>query len=91
MPTNGFAYGTTFKFPTYLQDVTFETTNATGEDRVVRATIPITTKASLLMPFEIRKSNFQKRFSIKKILFSNETEGFDVDVSNEPPGGYSKK
>ena len=28
MPTNGFAYGTTFKFPTYLSDVTFDTTNA---------------------------------------------------------------
>tara|TARA_Y100000593_G_scaffold79715_2_gene148481 strand:+ start:1338 stop:2204 length:867 start_codon:yes stop_codon:yes gene_type:complete len=91
MPTNGFAYGTTHKFPTYLQDVTFETTNATGEDRVVRATIPMTTKATLLMPYELRKSNFQKRYSVKKVVFGNETEGFDVNVSDEPPGGYSTK
>ena len=81
MPTNGFAYGTTFKFPTYLSDVTFDTTNATGEDRVVRATLPLTTKASLSMPFELQKSNFQKRISIKKIVFGKESIG-------RPPGGY---
>ena len=81
MPTNGFAYGTTFKFPTYLSDVTFDTTNATGEDRVVRATIPLMTKASLMMPFELRKSNFEKRISVKKIVFGSES-------LKEPPGGY---
>ena len=89
MPTNGFAYGTTFKFPTYLQDVTFDTTNQTGEDRVVRATIPLTTKATLLMPFELQKSNFQKNISVKKIVFGNETETFNVNTIDEPPGGYN--
>ena len=88
MPTNGFAYGTTFKFPTYLSDVAFDTTNATGEDRIVRATIGMRTAATLLMPFELQKSNFQKRFSVKKVIFGNETEGFNVNVSNDPPGGY---
>ena len=88
MPTNGFAYGTTFKFPTYMSDVTFDTTNATGEDRVVRATIPLITKASLLSPFELQRSNFEKRFSVKKIVFGNETEGFNANISDEPPGGY---
>ena len=86
MPTNGFAYGTTYKFPTYLQDVSFETTNATGEDRVVRATIPATVKGTLLMPYEIRKSNFQKRISVKKVVFGNETDGFNI--SDSAPGGY---
>tara|TARA_R110001583_G_scaffold28857_8_gene101705 strand:- start:2239 stop:3057 length:819 start_codon:yes stop_codon:yes gene_type:complete len=88
MPTNGFAYGTTFKFPTYMSDVSFETTNATGEDRVVRATIPLTTKATLLMPFETQRSTIQKRFSVKKVNFGNETTTFDVNISNDPPGGY---
>lgn len=95
MPTNGFAYGTTHKFSTYLQDVSFETTNNTGEDRVVRATIPMTTKAALMMPFELKKSNFEKRFSVKRVVFGQETEtnegdtsGFNVNVSSDPPGGY---
>ena len=95
MPTNGFAYGTTHKFSTYLQDVSFETTNNTGEDRVVRATIPMTTKAALMMPFELKKSNFEKRFSVKRVVFGQETEtnegdtsGFNVNVSSDPPCGY---
>ena len=85
LPTNGFAYGTTFKFPVYMSDVTFDTTNATGEDRVVRATIPLTCKASLLMPYEMQKSNFQKRFSVKKVEFGNETTSFDVNVTAPIP------
>mgnify|MGYP003627820678 CR=1 FL=1 len=89
MPTNGFAYGTTFKFPVYLQDVSFDTTNASGEDRVVRATIPLTCKATLLMPFELQKSNFQKNISVKKIVFGNETETFNVNTIDTPPGGYN--
>ena len=86
MPTNGFAYGTTYKFPTFLQDVSFETTNNTGEDRIVRATIPATVKGTLLMPNEIRRSNIEKRFSVKKVIFGNETDGFNV--SDAPQGGY---
>ena len=88
MPTNGFAYGTTFKFPTFLSDVSFETSNNTGEDRIVRATIPATVKGTLLMPFELRRSNFEKRFSVKKVIFGNEQDGFDVNVSDAPQGGY---
>ena len=86
MPTNGFAYGTTFKFPTFLADVSFETTNATGEDRIVRATIPATVKGTLLMPNELRRSNIEKRFSVKKVVFGRETDGFNV--SDAPQGGY---
>jgi len=88
MPTNGFAYGTTYKFPTFLSDVSFETSNNTGEDRIVRATIPATVKGTLLMPFELRRSNFEKRFSVKKVIFGNEQDGFDVNVSDAPQGGY---
>ena len=91
MPTGGFAWGTTFKFPTFISDYTFETTNATGEDRIVRATLPLTTKASLLMTDELRKSTIQKRFSVKRVLFGNETEVFDVNVTDEPIGGYQNK
>ena len=86
MPTNGFAYGTTFKFPTFLSDVSFETSNNTGEDRIVRATIPATVKGTLLMPNELRRSNIEKRFSVKKIVFGKETDGFNV--SDAPQGGY---
>lgn len=91
MPLGGFAWGTTWKFPTFISDYTFETMNATGEDRLVRATLPLITKATLLMPDELRKSNIQKRFSTKRITFKSEVESFNVDVSNPPPGGYDNR
>ena len=66
----------------------FETSNASGEDRIVRATIPATVKASLAMPFELQRANFEKRFSTKRVTFGNEQTGFDVNVSDAPSGGY---
>jgi len=88
MPTGGFAWGTTWKFPTFIQDYSFETTNATGEDRVVRATLPLTTKATMLMPDELRRSTIEKRFSVKRVTFKNEVSAFDVNVSEGPIGGW---
>ena len=76
----------TYKFPISFQDVAFETSNNTGEDRIVRATLPATVKGTLLMPTEIRRSNIEKRFSVKKVVFGRETDGFNV--SDAPQGGY---
>lgn len=73
MPTSGFAWGTTWKFPTTIQDVSFETVTATGEDRLVRATIPLNVKGTLAMPSELRRSNVEKRVSVKKIKFGEYT------------------
>ena len=81
MPTGGFAWGTTWKFPTFIQDYTFETMSSPGEDRIVRATLPLTVKATLLMPYELRRSSLQKRYSVKKITFGSETQAFDADTS----------
>jgi hypothetical protein len=80
MPTGGFAWGTTWKFPTFIQDYTFETASGPGEDRIVRATLPLTVKATLLMPYELRRSSLQKRYSIKRIVFGSENESFNADA-----------
>jgi len=88
MPTGGFAWGTTWKFPTFIQDYTFETLNATGEDRVVRATLPLTCKATLLMPDELRRSTIEKQYSIKRVSFGNEYESDNTNTSNPPSDGY---
>ena len=55
---------------------------------MVRATLPLTTKATLLFETELRKSTFEKRYSVKKINFKTETQTFNADVENPPPGGY---
>ena len=90
MPLGGFAWGTTWKFNTYIGDYSFETMNNTGEDRMVRATIPLTTKATLLFENELRKETFQKRYSVKKINFKSEMQAFNTNIIDPPPGGYDK-
>ncbi len=88
MPTSGFAWGTTWKFPTYIGDYAFETMNNTGEDRIIRATLPLSTKASLLFESELRRSTFRKRYAMKKVVFSDDQQSFNADISNPPAGGY---
>jgi len=90
MPQNGFAWGTTWKFPTYISDYSFETTNATGEDRIVRCTLPIVTKGCLLMEDELRESTVRKAFSVKKVRFTSETDAFDVIVDRVPQNIYGE-
>jgi hypothetical protein len=92
MPLNGFAWGTTWKFPTVISDYSFETLNTIGEDRIVRASLPITVKGSLLMPYELRVSNLQKQFSVKRVTFTdeNDTTNFNTNISDPPPGGYDR-
>jgi hypothetical protein len=80
MPNGGFAWGTTWKFATYIQDYTFETMSSPGEDRIVRASLPLTVKATLLMPYELRRSSLQKRYSIKRVVFGSDNESFNADA-----------
>ena len=59
------------KFPTSMGSVSFETVNTVGEDRLVRATIPLTVNATLLAEQETRLSTIKKAYSIKKVVFTN--------------------
>ena len=45
---DGKAFGDTYKFNTYIETPSFESVNATGEDRLQRATMPLRTKARIL-------------------------------------------
>ena len=57
------------KFPTTIGSVNFETVNTVGEDRLVRATIPLTVLATLLPESEARISTIKKMYAIKKVVF----------------------
>ena len=90
MPTGGFAWGTTWKFATYIDDYSFETMNNTGEDRIIRATLPLRTKATLLMEDELRVSTAQKRFAVKQIKFGSEYSADEFPATfTAPPSGYN--
>lgn len=65
------------KYPTTMGSISFETINTVGEDRLVRATIPLTVRGNLLAEQKTRMSTIKKMYSIKKVSFDTV-----VDVGN---------
>ena len=77
LPYGRFAWGNeSNKFSTTIGAISFETVNTIGEDRLVRATIPLTVLGTLLSEQEARRSTLRKMYSIKKLTFD---QVVDVD------------
>jgi hypothetical protein len=57
------------RFVTYYGSINYETVNTVGEDRLVRATLPITVDGTLLNGQEFRRSTLKKMYSVKKVRF----------------------
>lgn len=81
-PTAKFAWGTTWKFITYFDGFDFETVQTPGEDRIVRATAQLRVHAQLLASYELYRSNLEKRFTPKKLVFTNENIITDIYNKN---------
>jgi hypothetical protein len=78
LPYNRFAWGNEDnKFMSIYGSTSFETVNTVGEDRLVRATLPITVHATLLSGQEFRRSTLQKMYSVKKVRFDTV-----IDIGN---------
>jgi hypothetical protein len=73
------------KFPSLLGSVSFETINTIGEDRLVRATIPITVNATLLAEQETRLETIKKMYSVKKVVFDTIVSYNDIFNSTTIP------
>ncbi len=73
------------KFPASLGSVSFETVNTIGEDRLVRATIPITVNATLLAEQETRLETIKKMYSLKKVVFDTIVSYNDIFNSTTVP------
>jgi hypothetical protein len=72
LPYSRYAWGNEAnRFSTSLGQVSFETINTVGEDRLVRATIPLTVLGTLLSEQEVRRSTIRKAYSVKKVTFEN--------------------
>jgi glutaredoxin len=70
LPYNRFAWGNDGnRFTTIMGSISFETVNTVGEDRLVRATIPLTVTAALLPQQEARVNTLRTMFSVKKVVF----------------------
>lgn len=87
LPYGRFSWGNDGnKFPTAMGQASFETVNAVGEDRLVRATIPLTVQATLLSEQEARISTVKKMYSIKKVVFETAIDvGINIFSTTQVP------
>ena len=71
LPYGRFAWGNyQNRYETIIGNVNFETVNTVGEDRLVRATIPLTVYGTLLSAQETQIETLQKAYSIKKVSWN---------------------
>ena len=70
LPYGRFAWGNDQnRYETMIGNVSFETVNTVGDDRLVRATIPLTVQGTLLSDHETKISTLKKMYSVKKLIF----------------------
>ena len=85
LPHSRFAWGNEGNvFTTQIGQISFETVNTVGEDRLVRATIGLTTTAALLSAQEARTETLRTMFSIKKVVFDTVVTSAIFDTTQVP-------
>ena len=83
LPYGRFAWGNDAnKFATAIGSITFETVNTVGEDRLVRATVPLTVQGTLLSQQEARIETIRKMYSLKKVSFDVVVDVGDLNIFN---------
>jgi len=83
LPYGRFAWGNDAnKFATAIGSITFETVNTVGEDRLVRATVPLTVHGTLLSQQEARIETIRKMYALKKVSFDVVVDVGDLNIFN---------
>lgn len=86
IPASNFVWGDSWKFRTYVGQVSFDTVNPSNSERLVQCNMPLTVDARLQAEFELRKSTVQKNHSIKRIVFRTDRSSFDINAVTNFPG-----
>lgn len=76
---NGKAFGDSHKFITHIEPPSFEAVNSTGEDRIVRATMGMRTKAHILNVHGPNAPGMFKIIPVNKFVIAQEVDSV-VDV-----------
>jgi hypothetical protein len=84
-----FMWGDYHTFRVKVNNFSFETVNAPGDDRLVKCTVSLKVDGRLREEFTDGESNILKRFTIKKVQFLNEKEESEFYLT-DPNTGDSK-
>ena len=86
-PHNRYSWGEGFtQFETILGNISFETVNTTGEDRLVRANMPMTVKGTILSEQETNINTISKLYSTKTINWNISLQGANEPIQAETSG-----
>ncbi len=84
IPQNRLVWGDTYQFTTRVGDVTFDTLNDTGNDRIIRASLQLEVDGRLQEEYELYESDVIKAHSIKRFVFENEVEQPEIYPDHKP-------
>lgn len=90
IPNSNFVWGDSYKFRTYVGDISFDNINPSNSERLVKTVIPLTVDGRLQSEFELRKSTIQKAYSIKRVVFRTEHSAFDINAVDNFPNERPK-
>jgi hypothetical protein len=79
---DGKAFGDSYKFITHIDPPSFENMNATGEDRIVRATMSMRTKAYILNTHGTNAPALYRIEPVTQIKIGLEVDGITTTVSS---------
>jgi hypothetical protein len=84
LPQNRLIWGDSYQFTTRVGDVTFDTLNDTGNDRIIRASLQLEVDGRLQEEYELFESDIIKAHSIKRFVFENEVEQTEIYPDHKP-------
>lgn len=84
LPQSRLIWGDEFQFVTKVGEMSLETINDTGQDRLVRCQFQLEVDGRLLQEYELHESNITKAHSIKRFVFENEVEQTEIYPDHKP-------
>jgi hypothetical protein len=84
IPQNRLVWGDSYQFTTKVGDLTFDTLNDTGTDRIIRASLQLEVDGRLQEEYELFESDVVKAHSIKRFVFENEVEQTEIYPDHKP-------
>lgn len=84
IPQNRLIWGDSMQFTAKVGDISFETLNDTGNDRIIRASLQLEVDAKLQEEYELYESDVAKAHSIKRFVFENEVEQTEIYPDHKP-------
>ena len=84
IPEHKMMWGDAMTFEVEVGDMSFDTTNASGEDRLVTAQMSLDVRGFIMPEYSMRESTVRKAHSIKRVYFINEMSQYELYPDHPP-------